>query len=126
MSNILSIDKDKLDRACVEMKLSTFDVDEYSFLKEYRIALTPITVALKILKANKYTFGLYLLTLIGLRRKLAELKRLDSKKVQIYKFDIDFQLNHFFQRKSNKFLICQFFRLYIHSFQHFRMDLNTD
>ena len=37
--------------------------------------MLPVAVALKVLEANAYTFGLYLPTLFNLRRKLVALKK---------------------------------------------------
>lgn len=57
------------------MKIAAFDDDEYIFLEEYHQVISPIASGLKTLSSNKYTFGLYLPTLIGLRVKLNDLKK---------------------------------------------------
>lgn len=49
-------------------------MDEYTFLKNYHAAIKPVAIALKILEANRYTFGIFLPTLVGLRAKLAAVK----------------------------------------------------
>lgn len=74
MTNILSIDREQLERACTSLYIPTFDTNEYVFLIEYHKAITPVAVALKTLEANKYTFGMYLPVLKGLRSQLNSLK----------------------------------------------------
>lgn len=55
MKNILSIEKEKLDRACTSLHIPPFSADEYTFLIEYHKILTPVAVALKTPEANKHT-----------------------------------------------------------------------
>lgn len=55
--------------------LDVFEHNEYQFLFEYQRIMKAIATALKTLEANKYTFGIYLPTLFGLRMKLAALER---------------------------------------------------
>lgn len=62
-----------MERACSHLKLAILDDDDYLFLQEYHEIVSLVAIALKTLEANKYTFGIYLPILVGLRTKLAEL-----------------------------------------------------
>lgn len=62
-----------LEDALIELKIPIPEDDEYLFIEEYYRVLTPITIALRTLETNKYTFGLYLPILFGLRKALDEL-----------------------------------------------------
>lgn len=73
ISNILSIDRPKLDEACDALNLEPFDSKEYDFLNQYFRVINKVAIALKTLKADKYTFGLYLPTLFGLRSVLEKI-----------------------------------------------------
>lgn len=53
------------------LNLDVFEDNEYDFLLEYQRVMKAIASALKTMEANKYTFGIYLPTLFGLRMKLA-------------------------------------------------------
>lgn len=55
------------------MEIPVFNDSEYEFLQNYQKILSLVAIALKTLEANKFTFGLYLPTLFGLRIKLNEL-----------------------------------------------------
>lgn len=70
VGNVLSIEKSKLDTACFQLQIGRLDEDEYDFLCEYYRVISLIAVALKTLEANKYTCGLYLPILFGLKIKL--------------------------------------------------------
>lgn len=74
MGNILKIPLDTLNYACEQMQIDTLSEEGHEFLLEYYEILTPIVNALKTLSANKYSFGLYLPILIGLRKKLGAAK----------------------------------------------------
>lgn len=73
VQNILSIDMYKLENACTQLEIQSFDDDERRFLREYHNVITPVAIALKRLEGNAHTFGMYLPTLYGLRIKLNEL-----------------------------------------------------
>ncbi|XP_055308984.1 uncharacterized protein LOC129572896, partial [Sitodiplosis mosellana] len=71
--NIRSIERTKLENFCDELQISKFDDDEYIFLEEYIEVIKPVAAALKTLEANKYTSGIYLPILVGLRSALNNL-----------------------------------------------------
>lgn len=73
VAHILSIDRAKLESACVHLKVDVFSDEEYAFLVEYHKVISLVANALKSLEADRYTFGLYLPTLIGLKLKLQAL-----------------------------------------------------
>lgn len=56
------------------LNLSVFEASEYEFLQEYHRVMKCIASALKAVEADKYTFGLFLPTLFGIRVKLEKLK----------------------------------------------------
>lgn len=70
MSNILAIEKSKLSSACSTLKVSPLDDEEYRFLGEYHSVIKLVSIALKSVESDNYTFALYLPTLIGLKTKL--------------------------------------------------------
>lgn len=49
------------------------DDEDYIFLEEYRTCVRPFEISSKNLEANRYTFGLYLPSLITLRKRLSDL-----------------------------------------------------
>lgn len=67
MKHILSIQHERLETACHQLNISALDDDDYIFLEEYVECITPIAISLKSLEANKYSFGIYLPILVGLR-----------------------------------------------------------
>lgn len=69
----MSIDRARLESACVHLKVDVFSDEEYEFLVEYHKVISLVANALKSLEADRYTFGLYLPTLIGLKLKLKAL-----------------------------------------------------
>lgn len=70
---MLSIDRVKLDAACNHLKLSVLDDEEYSFLRQYHKVISLVDRTLKTLESDRYSFGIYLPTLFGLKSKLDEL-----------------------------------------------------
>lgn len=75
IERVLSIDREKLAKACEVLQLDLLESDEYEFLYEYQRIMKAIATALKSMEANKYTFGIYLPTLFGLRLKLSVLAK---------------------------------------------------
>ncbi|XP_055325692.1 uncharacterized protein LOC129579565 [Sitodiplosis mosellana] len=71
---ILSIPHDRLEDACRQLNTCHLDEDDYMFLEEYVECITPVAIALKSLEGNKYTFGIYLPILVGLRTTFARLQ----------------------------------------------------
>lgn len=69
----MKIQRDNLESALNALNTAVLEDDEYIFLEEYFEVLTPVAVALRTLEANKYTFGLYLPVLVGLRKALNRL-----------------------------------------------------
>lgn len=70
----MRIDREKLKLACNQMQVPSFDENDYQFLVEYHKIIAPVAHAMKILEANRFTFGIYLPTLVGLRAKLADMR----------------------------------------------------
>lgn len=70
IGNILSIDRNKLENACIELNIDPFTLDEYNFLRQYFEIINEVAIALKVLEGDKHQFGLYLPTLFGLRAVL--------------------------------------------------------
>lgn len=77
MKHILSIPHERLEAACQQLNTSVLDDDDYIFLDEYVECITPIAVSLESLEANKYTFGIYLPILVGLRATFVRLHEKD-------------------------------------------------
>lgn len=73
VENILSINQAKLESACIHLEIDALDEEEYEFLLNHYRIISLVATALKTLEADKYTFGLYLPTLIGLKLKLSAL-----------------------------------------------------
>lgn len=69
----MSIDEFLLDRACTELRVDRLTNDEYAFLREYHGIMSLISGAMQTLESNRYTFGIYLPTLFGLKYKLQNL-----------------------------------------------------
>lgn len=67
------MDRTKLKSACLLLKIGVIEDDEYEFLLQYHSIISLVATALKTLEANRYTFGVYLPTLIGLKLKLQAL-----------------------------------------------------
>lgn len=74
MERIKQIQRSKLADACDLLKLEKLTADDYEFIDEYQQVMDTIASAIKVLESDKYTFGLYLPTLFGLRNKLFTLK----------------------------------------------------
>lgn len=70
---LLSIDRVKLDAACNHLKLGILDDEEYSFLQQYHKLISLVDRTLKTLESDRYSFGIYLPALFGLKSKLDEL-----------------------------------------------------
>lgn len=70
INNVLAIEKTKLNSACLQLKVSPLEDEEYGFLREYHSVIKLIAMALKSVEADSYTFALYLPTLLGLRINL--------------------------------------------------------
>lgn len=68
----MSIGFAKLNEACSQLSITIFDEDEYEFLQQYHQIISTVAMALKVLEGDRHPFGLYLPTLIGLRKKLNE------------------------------------------------------
>ena len=100
MENILKIPLDTLNYACEQMRIDTLSEQEREFLFEYHEILTPIVSALKTLSANKYSFGLYLPVLIGLRQKLSAAKSKDN----VYGMPLVVAVETGFNRRFSEFL----------------------
>lgn len=88
--NILSIDEKKLERACIELRVAPLDCNEYAFLCEYHNVMSLVAATLHTLEANRYTFGIYLPTLMGLQYKLQQMiNHLSNKNIDsIETYDI--------------------------------------
>lgn len=85
----MSIDENKLEQACIQLRVKPLDSNEYDFLREYHYVMSLIATALNTLEANRYTFGIYLPTLLGLQYKLQLLiKHLSNKDSPIYTIKI--------------------------------------
>lgn len=82
IGNILSIDRSKLENACIQLKIEHFDHDEYEFLQQYHHIMNKVAIALKTLEGDQLTFGVYLPTLFGLRKFLDKCS--DSKTTETY------------------------------------------
>lgn len=57
----------------MHFKLGVFDDGEYEFLVQYHKIMSLVASALKVVEADRYTFGVYLPTLLGLKLKLQAL-----------------------------------------------------
>lgn len=85
----MSIDEDKLEHACVQLRVDPLDCNEYAFLREYHEVMSLVATALNTLEANRYTFGIYLPTLFGLQFKLQQLiNQFSSENSRSYSIDI--------------------------------------
>lgn len=74
-----------LELACRELKIEALTDDDYIFLKEYLKCIAPVAVALKNLEGDRFTFGIFLPTLVCLRSKLDMNKRLcETANAMIY------------------------------------------
>lgn len=78
MGHILSIGREKLNRACIQLHISQLDENDYVFLEEYYQCISPVAHALKTLEGNRFSFALYLPVLMALRSKFNELKNKNS------------------------------------------------
>lgn len=88
--NILSIDEKKLERACVELRVDPLDCNEYAFLCEYHNIMSLVAATLNTLEANRYTFGIYLPTLMGLQYKLQQMiHHLNNKNIERHNIEMD-------------------------------------
>lgn len=89
VNTILSIDEDKLEHACVQLRVDPLDGNEYAFLREYHDVMSLVASALNTLEANRYTFGIYLPTLFGLQFQLQRLiNHFSSENSRSYSIDI--------------------------------------
>lgn len=73
VANILSINEDKLEYACTELGIQPLDCDEYAFLREYFQVISFVAATLKTLEANRFTFGVYIPTLLALQYNLQQI-----------------------------------------------------
>lgn len=78
IGNILSIDRNKLENACDQLKIEPLDSEEYLFLQQYHKIISKVSMALKSLEGDKHTFGLYLPTLFGLKKVLEKYSDLET------------------------------------------------
>lgn len=86
----MSIDKDALENACLQLKIDSLDYDEYEFLREYHNIMSLVATAMQTLEANCYTFGIYIPTLLGLNYQLKKMiVHLSSKNYHDYDIDND-------------------------------------
>lgn len=86
---MLSIDEDKLEHACAQLRVDPLESNEYAFLREYRDVMALVATALETLEANRYTFGIYLPTLFGLQYQLQRLiERLSCENSRSYSIKI--------------------------------------
>lgn len=89
VNNILSIDEDKLEHACIQLRVPPLEPSESAFLIEYRDIMSLVASALYTLEANKHTFGICLPTLLGLQYQLQQLiKQLSSETSRKYSIKV--------------------------------------
>lgn len=85
----MSIGKDKLEYACLQLRVDPLDCNEYAFLCEYHNVMSLIAAALNTLESNRHTFGIYVPTLLGLQYQLQKLiTHLSSEIENGYSMDI--------------------------------------
>lgn len=98
----MSIDKSKLELACIQLPVDALEPNEYAFLCEYYGVMSLVAGAMNTLEADRYTFGIYLPTLLGLQYQLRNvIEQLRNQSSRQYSIEIIDELGEMNMVSSN-------------------------